>query len=163
MKVEEIGDKLIIKENSSRWWIFLVLLFASFWTWNVFNVDLIVFGIWGILSIVFVLFSLLMSTNDELIIDRKTEELTINKKGFFDFVNKFQIYKFDALSKTIEFEKRRVGKSEIYFAYIETLENKKVELFDSGSMTEDKFFTLFKLSNQYFIGLSSKDFQLPII
>jgi hypothetical protein len=163
LKVEEFEDKLVIRENSNKFWIFVVLLFVSIWTWNAFSFDVIVFGIWGVLSIIFVLFSLLMATNDEVVIDRKAGEITINRKGFFSFSTEYRIYKFDALAETIEFEKRRVGRSESYFAYVETLDNKKVELFDSGNSSEEKFFTLFKLCNQYFIGLSGKDFQLPII
>ncbi len=163
LNFEEIEDKLIIRESSSKLWILIVLLFVLIWTWNAFSFDGIVVGILGALSIAFVLISLLAATNNEIFINRKTRELILNHKGFFKLNTKHQIYKFDALAETVEFEKRRVGRSEEYFAYVKTLDNKKVELFNSGTANEDQFFILFRLSNQYFTGLSGNDFQLTII
>lgn len=162
LNFEEFEWKLVIKESSTRLWIFAVLLFVIFWTWNAFKSNGVVFLLVGIWSIIFVLFSFLTATKDEVVINRKTRELTVNRKSFVRFNTKYQTYKFDELGKIIEFEKRQIGKSENYFAYVETLDNKKIELFDSSASTEGKFFTVFKLSNQYFIGLSNEDFQLQI-
>lgn len=163
LNIEEFEDKLVIKESSNKLWIFIVLIFIAIWTWYSFNFNGLVFGIWGILSVAFVFIGYMMATDNEIVINNKTRELIINRKGFFSFNHHYQKYKFNDLSETIEFEKKRVGRSENYFAYVRTSAKKKVELFDSSSFDEDEFFTLYRLSNQYFIGLTNKDFQLPII
>lgn len=163
LNFEEFDDKLVIKKTPSKLWIFIVLVFILIWTGTAFSFDGIVFGILGVVSFIFVLFSLLIATKDEIVIDKKNKELTINRKKNFSSNTDRQIYKFDALAETIEFEKRRVGKSEEYFAYVKTLDNKKVELFNSSTSNENQFFILFRLSNHYFIGLSNNNFQLPII
>ena len=163
LSVEEIEDKLLIKENPSKIWIFMISLFLVVWSCGYFGFSGIVIGISIVLSVGFYLGFLLIVTNNEIILDKKKRELSINKKGFFSFNNERQIYKFDDLAETVEFEQRRVGKVKNYFAYVKKTSGKKVDLFDSSELGEEKFFILFKLSNQYFMGLSNSDFRLSII